>query len=330
MKNKKLLIILFICILTFMSFLFQGVYIVLTQKKDMNLIDQFVDLPFVILMAFVSLLIVHTTNKRFRYKDNIYIRVVFELMTTTVFVLIYSYVIQYLLRITEADSQSADYLKSTIVLLLGNTVIVLVLELFFYNQRQTEAKEHIAIIEKERVEYLYATLKSQINPHFLFNSLNVLSSLIYEDHGKANIYTKKLSNIYRYVLSTNAVESVLIKDEVSFLESYIYLLSIRFEDSLSVTIKGDINRKKYIIPVSLQLLMENAIKHNIISNAEPLNVSIDINEEFIEVANNLQPRINVEADGYGLSNLKKQYTMHNKSIDIRKTNTHFIVRLPYL
>jgi len=330
MKNKKQLIILFLCILTFVSFLFQGVYVILTQKKDINLIDQFVDLPFVIFMAFVSLLIVHSTNKRFKYKDNIYIRVVFELIISTVFVLAYSFVIQYILRITGTGSETADYWETTILLLLGNTFIVLMLELFFYNLRQTESKEHIAVIEKERAEYLYATLKSQINPHFLFNSLNVLSSLIYEDSGKANIYTKKLSNIYRYILSTNTIESVTVKEEMAFLESYIYLLSIRFENSLSVTIQGDISSQKHIIPVSLQLLLENAIKHNIASSTEPLHVNIDVNEEYVEMTNNLQPRINVEAGGYGLSNLQKQYAMHNKNIEISKTNTQFAVRIPYL
>ena len=330
MKNKKQLIILFLCILTFLSFLFQGVYVILTRQKDMDLIDQFVDLPFVIIMAFVSLLIVHTTNKRFKYKDNIYIRVVFELLVTTVFVIAYSFVIQYILRITGTGSETADYWETTILLLLGNTFIVLMLELFFYNQRQTESKEHIAVIEKERAEYLYATLKTQINPHFLFNSLSVLSSLIFEDSRKANIYTKKLSNIYRYVLSTNTVDRILVKDEMTFLESYIYLLSIRFENSLSVSIKGNTDQREYIIPVSLQLLLENAIKHNVASIDAPLKVNIDIKKEYIEVTNNLQPRINVESGGYGLNNLQRQYALYDKKIEIHKTKTQFTIRIPYL
>ncbi len=329
MNKKKQPMLVFICIIVIMSFFFEWIYIILVRKEEVNILDILIDLPFIMLMAFISLLVVHSTNKRFRYKNNIYIRVVFELVITSSFAAIYTFIVQYLVK-TEPAADSGAYLEPAIVFLLGNNIIVLMLELFFYNQRQAKADTHIAVIEKERAEYLYATLKAQINPHFLFNSLNVLSSLTFESPEKANIYTKKLSNIYRYVLSTNAVERIELKEEIDFLKSYIYLLSIRFENTLVININGDENSQRYIIPVSLQLLLENAMKHNIATKEQPLTVDINIGPECVTVINNIQLRINPEKSGHGLDNLQKQYHMHNKSIKIDSTDSLFIVRIPYL
>lgn len=329
MANRKHTIILFIGIIVTISFLFQWIYLILTGEKEIDILDLLVDLPLTMLMAFVSLLIVHATNKHFKYKDNIYIRVTFELFAASVFAIVFAIIIQYIFK-PISFSNPDTYLKPTVVLLLSNIILVLMFELFFYNQRQMEAGKHIAIIEKERAEYLYTTLKNQINPHFLFNSLNVLSSLIFEDAPRANKYTKKLSNVYRYMLSTNKSESVEIKEELAFLESYIYLLSIRFENALDIAISGDRNKQAHIVPISLQLLLENAIKHNIASASQPLKVEIHILPEYIEVTNNLQLRLSVEKSGHGLDNLQKQYNLFDKKIDVNQTDTHFIVKLPYL
>lgn len=329
MTSRKQTIILFISIIAMLSLFFQWIYSILTEKKQIDISDLFVDLPFIMLMSFISLLLVHTTNKHFKYKDNIYIRVAFELFIASVFAIVYSVILQCILR-PILISDLNIYLKPTIILLLGNIIVILIFELFFYNQRQMEARRHIAIIEKERAEYLYATLKNQINPHFLFNSLNVLSSLTFEDAHRANVYTKKLSNIYRYVLSTNTQEKVEVKEEIFFLESYIYLLSIRFENALDIVISGDKVKQAYIIPVSLQLLLENAIKHNIASVSQPLRIDISISQEYIEVTNNLQLRLTVEESGYGLDNLQKQYKLFNKVIDICRNDTYFTVKIPYL
>lgn len=109
----------------------------------------------------------------------IYIRVAFEFFIAIIFAAVYSVSINHIIGVMILGEHDPTYLESAIILILGNVFIVLVLELFFYNQRQLESQKYIAVIEKEWVEYLYATLKTQVNPHFLFNSLNVLSSLIF-------------------------------------------------------------------------------------------------------------------------------------------------------
>ncbi|WP_165022094.1 sensor histidine kinase [Dysgonomonas sp. ZJ279] len=331
MEDRKSPLIIFTVIIFVMSFLFQWIYNVMTDYKEGDfLIQLLVDLPFVIIMAFVSFSMVHTTNKYFKYKDNIYIRVAFELFLAVIFASVYSLSVNYLLGVVIIGEKNPTYLESAIVLVMGNVFMVMLLELFFYNRRQLKSEKLIAVIEKEKIEYLYSTLKAQVHPHFLFNSLNVLSSLIYEDPQRANIYTKKLSNIYRYFLSTNTQKSVMVKDEISFLESYIYLLLIRFENALKININGDTDIPKQVIPVSIQLLIENAIKHNVVSAGNPLIVDVNITAEYIEVVNNLQPRLNVEESGHGLNNLQTQYALYDKTVEVVKTNDRFIVRVSYL
>lgn len=331
MEGKKSPFIIFIILIIGVSVLFEWVYDVMTDFDGGSVVVRLLlDLPFVLVMSFVSLLIVHMSNKYFKYKDIIYVRVIFELFSASLFASAYSLSINYLINAKLAPNHEPTYLKSAVVLVLGNLFIVLLLELFFYNRRQLKSEKHIAVIEKERVEYLYATLKTQINPHFLFNSLNVLSSLIFENPQRANIYTKKLSNIYRYFLSTNTRLSVMVEEEMLFLQSYIYLLLIRFEEALKININGNWEMPKQIIPVSIQLLIENAIKHNIASIEHPLIVDVTITDEYIEVVNNLQPRLNVEESGLGLSNLQKQYALYDKKIEIDKNEKQFAVRIPYL
>ncbi|WP_368163564.1 sensor histidine kinase, partial [Bacteroides cellulosilyticus] len=179
--------------------------------------------------------------------------------------------------------------------------------------------------------YQYETLKAQINPHFLFNSLNVLSSLAYSDAEKTNLFAKKLSGVYRYLLLTNNRPMVTLKEELAFLESYVFLEKIRFEDTLFIEIdEYDLYGTRLIIPVSLQLLVENAIKHNIATLKNPLIIRIGFTDEGIMVSNNLQLRSSVDRGGVGLGNLEKQYALYDKAIDIVESTTEFVVRVPFL
>lgn len=331
MENRKQAIITFILVLGGISIVFQWVFDILTGYENNTIvIDALINFPFVVTMALVSLFIVHNTNKYFKYKDNIHIRISFELFLTTFFAALFSFSITLIFGVIMMGDTEPEYIKSATAVVLANIFCTLLLELFFYNQRQFEYGKLIAVNEKEKMEYLYTTLKTQINPHFLFNSLNVLSSLIYEDPRRANVYTKKLSNTYRYFLSTNMQDQVTVKEEIVFLESYIFLLSIRFEDALKIVITGNVEIQEQIVPVSIQLLLENAIKHNIASREVPLTVVINIMPNYIEVINNLQLRLNIEESGHGLINLQRQYALYNKRVVISNTREHFSVRIPYL
>lgn len=143
---------------------------------------------------------------------------------------------------------------SDLPLSLWNCIVVLLIEVFFYHREQVETEKRLALIEKEKLQYQYDTLKAQVNPHFLFNSLNVLSSLAYEDAEKTNLFAKKLSNIYRYVLQANTRRTVPVSEELAFLESYIFLEKIRFGDALRFEIANTSEGDRPVIPVRRQLV----------------------------------------------------------------------------
>jgi len=187
-------------------------------------------------------------------------------------------------------------------------------------------------LKTEQVATQYDSLKNQVNPHFLFNSLNALTSLVYDDQEKAVEFIRKLSQVYRYVLDTKDNEVVEVSEELTFLESYMYLQKIRFDENLifEVTLsKNTLNA--YILPISLQMLLENAIKHNIISNSKPLTIKLYEEDNYLVVENKLQEKIHKDSTGIGLSNIKARYQyMTDKEVIIEKTNAWFKVSVPLI
>ena len=300
-----------------------------TQTK---MLDQFlVNLPICIIIGLSDFWIIHIVYKKFKYKNKTYLRIALDLTLTAVAIAVLAISSNYIFRLINPDKFQNGYdLFLLLPLMLWNSIIVLLIEIFLYNQRQIEAEKKIAIIEKEKVQYQYETLKAQINPHFLFNSLNVLSSLAYEDAKKTNLFAKKMSGIYRYLLLTNERPTVTLKEELDFLNSYIFLEQIRFENALFVNVDNCANPNQKVIPVSLQLLVENAIKHNITTSNQPLTIDITIDDEGITVSNNLQLRSTADKGGVGLKNLQKQYALYNQTIDVADMGDIFIVKIPFI
>ncbi|MFT4736468.1 MAG: sensor histidine kinase YesM [Cyclobacteriaceae bacterium] len=190
--------------------------------------------------------------------------------------------------------------------------------------------------EKLKVEHIssqLSSLRDQVNPHFLFNSLNALSSLVYDDQDKAVKFIRKLSDVYRYVLDQNDKELVTVADELKFMESYFYLLNIRFGDNLLINVKIESGPlAKYIPPMSLQLLVENAIKHNVVSQAKKLTIDIFVNADgFLVTRNNASPKKALHSNGIGLKNLKLRYQfLSDRHFIINSTTSNFEVYLPLL
>lgn len=329
MTNKKhiLLFILIIAVFLF-AFLYMA-KLLGNENLQSDLLKQFlVNLPACILIGIIDFYIINTTYKKIGSKHNV-IRIFIDLVSTASVVVLLAILANYIIFLANLSTFSNDIGKY-LPLILWNSMIVLLIEIFFYNQQQIESERKLALIEKEKLQYQYEMLKAQINPHFLFNSLNVLSSLAYTDAEKANLFAKKMSGVYRYLLLTNERQAVTLKEELLFVESYLFLEQIRFENALFVhIISDDTYMYRKIIPVSIQLLVENAVKHNITTVKNPLIITIQMTGEGVIVSNNLQRRSSVDKGGMGLKNLEKQYALLHKTIEVVQTDTDYIVKIPF-
>lgn len=179
----------------------------------------------------------------------------------------------------------------------------------------------------------FESLKNQLDPHFLFNSLNVLSSLIDENPSQAQKFTASMSKIYRYVLEQKDKELVTVEDEMEFAKTYCDLLKTRFEDSVDFIfeVKKE-DYRKYVVPLSLQLLLENCIKHNFATSSRPLIIRIFSENDILCIENNLQVREQIkESSGIGLANIVQRYSLLTKrNVFIEKSEDYFKVKLPML
>jgi two-component system, LytTR family, sensor kinase len=201
----------------------------------------------------------------------------------------------------------------------------------FYILWQKSAKHEQSLIEAN-LKYRYNTLKSQINPHFLFNSLNTLSEIVYVDPKKADSYIQKLSGIYRYILENEENDFVSLKDELRFVEEYFSLQKERDNGKISLKIELQHPERYKIIPVSLQLLVENALKHNLVSMENPLVIHIFGDEDAVIVSNALQKKNILESPTHtGLSNLQERVKLiTGKELFVSEENNQFIVKMPVI
>lgn len=190
-------------------------------------------------------------------------------------------------------------------------------------------------LKNENLKSKFETLKTQVNPHFLFNSLNALTSLVYSDQGKAVEFIQKLSQVYRYVLDHQNDEVVPLQTEVDFLKSFVYLNTIRFGHNFEVNYQNmdAFNPNETIPPVTLQMLIENCIKHNEISKNKHLNISVERRGNHVIIENNINPisRAKQDSSGLGLSNIISRYDMlSNSKVEVIHTEDSFKVIVPIL
>jgi len=208
--------------------------------------------------------------------------------------------------------------------LLTGTVIYFFIELITVIKREQSLNE-------EKLCYQYETLKNQMNPHFLFNSLNTLSSIIYQDTKLADRFIVKLSSIYRYILDQQDNKMVNLENELTFVRDYFYLQQLRDNDRIHLDIDIETPTRYLILPVSLQLLVENALKHNAATDDKPLKIRISISGvDHILVENNLQPRQQINGSfKIGLKNLSERVRiLTGKELLIEQNNERFCVKVP--
>ncbi|WP_339757345.1 histidine kinase [uncultured Winogradskyella sp.] len=212
------------------------------------------------------------------------------------------------------------------------TIISVFHVIFFYNRYQkNKIKEQKVIAGTASAQF--DALKNQLDPHFLFNSLNVLTSLIEENPKNAQKFTTSLSKVYRYVLEQKSKELVTVDEELNFAKTYMSLLKMRFEDSIIFEIPDKAsNPDSKVVPLSLQLLLENAVKHNMVTSGKPLHIKIYEDGDHLVVMNNLQPKqIVKKSSGVGLENIKQRYNLlTNRKVHINQREKDFAVAIPML
>ena len=215
------------------------------------------------------------------------------------------------------------------VLFINNIFEIILLRKEMEYNRMRAQKMEVAKVEAE-----LEALKSQIDPHFIFNSLNTLSYLITSEPLSAKLYNDTLAKVYRYILSNKEKDLVLLREELEFISNYFYLLKIRFSEAVNMVIEiMDLNSEDYLIPpISLQTLVENAIKHNEFSEMHPLDIRIAISTNYVVIRNPVRPKeASAPSNKIGLNNLDNRYKLiTRRNIVIENNFKYFTVRLPIL
>jgi two-component system, LytTR family, sensor kinase len=216
-------------------------------------------------------------------------------------------------------------------------LINLTFYMFIHLLYQTYQNQRVSIeLERTRMDNLaaqYEILRQQVNPHFLFNTLNTLKYMVESDDGHSVDFILKLSDFYRFTLENRKLDLIRLSEELKILQAYVFLLKARFEEGFEVTIQIPGSRQQSMIPpFTLQLLVENCIKHNVVAPDKPLSVEIYLENDFIVVKNNVQPKITPESStGIGLENINERYQhLLNRNIDVFPEATTFTVKLPVI
>lgn len=229
----------------------------------------------------------------------------------------------------------ANWLNSVLMSGFINLSVDVIFVAFFYTKHLVQHYVQSMItseeLKRENLMARFEALKNQVNPHFLFNTLNTLTGVVEQNPEKAVEFIKKFSDIYRYVLDQRDKELVPAHEEMKFVENYMHLAKVRYGDGISLKVGSDLNNI-YIAPLSLQMLIENAIKHNIISDDQPLRIEIFTENNYLVIQNNLQRKlIPTENTLVGLENLKNRYLYFtNHPVEVIENEQYFVVKLPFV
>ncbi|MDX2191281.1 MAG: histidine kinase [Bacteroidota bacterium] len=262
-------------------------------------------------------------------------RVLFLIIFNLIYIIIIIELIFVTITWLKGEPVPARFYFQTFVNCIVITLIInLIYITFDLYQFWKNSRSEVETLKKENLKSQLESLKNQINPHFLFNSLNTLISVIDDQPEVAKNYTQSLSQVYRYILQAREKEISTLQEELSFLDAYNYLLKIRFGDNLNFQIEIEQKYRDSKIPsLVLQTLVENCIKHNIISASKPLTVSLLIEDDkFLIIRNNLQvKKLNVESEKVGLKNTNERFRLAlGKEIEVTTDDEYFTVKLPIL
>jgi two-component system, LytTR family, sensor kinase len=325
-----------------MAIIIPGIYLIRAYNLDLptdrqNIITGVVfSFTVTFCIYFVNIGIVNKIQKaEKRFKSQIS-RIIFEMLLTIIISSIVMYIVLTIhMKILgiENDLKHYTFYDNIIIAIIVNIIAVSITELVFFINKWKKSLVEAEQLKRQNIEIQYAALTSQVNPHFLFNSLNALNSLIQTDPAKALIFNREFAKIYRYVLDSKDKLVVTLQEELNFLNSYLYLQKIRFDTALQYQIEINYNCIDYYLPpLSLQLLVENSIKHNEISEEKPLHIKITGEGMELTIINNYQPiEAGNRSGGIGLKNLIERYSHYTDIEPVFKIeNMEYIARIPLL
>ena len=275
----------------------------------------------------------HFKNEKFSKK-----RIIVNILLSFVVTVLLIFLLRVFEEVVVAGKNFKDYISNEspanfLVAIVITFIIIISFYLvhFYKAYKDNQVKEQKIIAGTASAKF--ESLKNQLDPHFLFNSLNVLSSLIEENPENAQKFTTSLSKIYRYVLEQRDKELVSVDEELQFAKTYMNLLKMRFENSITFELPDKFgNEEAKVVPLSLQLLLENCIKHNVVSESRPLHIKITIEDNQLTISNNLQKKeVLQDRKGVGLQNIVNRYAILTKrNVLVEENEKHFKVFLPIL
>ncbi len=319
------------------------VYLFLIREKTVQnaLLSIGVSLLYTLPLAYGNGLMNDYLTRKFSWVEQTRLRVALGIIGTLAINVIGVLAINYINFILIQGFDAADFFSGDLALSNWLTINIALLiaailhaKGFMEEWKKTAKRE---VVEQKLIaksaNAQFESLKNQLDPHFLFNSLNVLDALIDENPEQAQRFTNAMSKVYRYVLDQKDKELVTVQEEIDFAKVYCELLETRFEDSVSFEFDvEDRVKQQFVVPLSLQLLLENAIKHNFATSARPLQIRIFSDGQALCIQNNLQARGNLkDRDGIGLANIVQRYALLTKqNVFIEKSDHSFTVRIPIL
>ncbi len=340
-KIIKILLIGFLIGFT-MSFIFIGIQ-VMAGNQDLGNYDQILEqvgsyMLYSIVLTFINSSWFDYLNSKVEWKKYGRYRLLIGALGGVVFTMLGIFAIRIFLEMYVGGESWEEFIsEERIVHYYIALLITLVITVFFHavhfyklsRDKQIKEQKIIAGTASARFD----ALKNQLDPHFLFNSLNVLTSLIEEDSAQAQKFTTSLSKVYRYVLEQKNKDLVTVNEELQFAKTYVRLLKMRFEDSIVFDIPEESsNPEARIVPLSLQLLLENAVKHNIVMAGKPLHIKVFEQDGYLVISNNLQEKSVVKkSSGVGLRNIQQRYQiLTDREVVINKSRDTFQVSIPML
>jgi len=287
------------------------------------------------LIAYPDLWIIQQLNKRFPWNKKLFKRILIQLIVSvfvaTFIIIIVTLLVHFIGPYTDPIVDVLLY--NSLIFAVVNILLMAILEAWMFSLESKKAKQVAESLHEELSQIRFEVLKSQINPHFMFNSLNVLSGLISTDAKKAEEFVDQFSLVYRYVLETIEHPVSSLKKELDFMRSYLFLQQIRYGESLRYTLNIPSDQfQKLLPPLSLQIVLENAIKHNIVNESNPLLIEIYFEDGFLMIKNQVQPKISMgKSTGLGLKNLTKRYALISKKQPVFKLeNQFYLAQLPLI